>query len=302
MTTTTFTYTTGYTNLGALGPTSFPSDCLESLWDMNTPQLIGTVSYQTQGCAISTCCPSSHFYTEAWAWMTSYYSPGVCPSQYRSCSPPPASYTTQLLSQPGETIVFCCPTNYACPYTTYGPGLPWFGFCQSLMYTTTTSVIVVDNLFDQSTLSTRGYTIPPGFEGQYQLAYPIQVRQGGTGTGVPPYIAASQTGSISPPTGTTTTNSPSAQPLLSAGAIAGIAVGAFLGGALLIAVAIRLTFKMTLRKRIHNASQFHTGEASTAVYKPELDGRGVPIVQQTPFVPELQAGSWQGAELAGNTR
>jgi hypothetical protein len=29
----------------------------------------------TQGFAAKTCCPDEDVYTEAWAWMTSYYSP-----------------------------------------------------------------------------------------------------------------------------------------------------------------------------------------------------------------------------------
>src|ERR1700759_3347482 len=95
------TYTTGYTNLGSLGPTSFPADCLESLWDFRTTPLHGaTLLYNTQGCATSTCCPSGRFYTENFAWMTSYFSPGVCPSQYRSCSPPAATFPTVITSQP----------------------------------------------------------------------------------------------------------------------------------------------------------------------------------------------------------
>jgi hypothetical protein len=101
---------TTFTNLGPLTPTSFPNDCLASLWDFNTPALVANpLTYQTQGCAVKTCCPSGNFYTEAWAWMTSYYSPGVCPSQYRSCAPPPSP--TALSSEEGEIIVFCCPTS-----------------------------------------------------------------------------------------------------------------------------------------------------------------------------------------------
>jgi hypothetical protein len=97
------------TNLGPLPTTAFPSNCLESLWDFNTPGLGMPWTQMTQGCAASTCCPSGNFYTEPWAWMTSYYSPGVCPSQYRSCDGPPAP--SALSSAPGEIIAFCCPTS-----------------------------------------------------------------------------------------------------------------------------------------------------------------------------------------------
>jgi hypothetical protein len=97
------------TNLGPLPTTAFPSDCLASLWDFNTPALGMPWTQMTQGCAASTCCPYGNFYTEAWAWMTSYYSPGVCPSQYRSChGPMPPS---ALSTAPDETIAFCCPTS-----------------------------------------------------------------------------------------------------------------------------------------------------------------------------------------------
>jgi hypothetical protein len=67
----------------------------------------------TQGCAAKTCCPSGNVYTEAWAWMTSYYSPSICPSQYRSC--PGASAPSALSTAPGETIAFCCPTSKLTP-------------------------------------------------------------------------------------------------------------------------------------------------------------------------------------------
>ncbi|KAH8745236.1 hypothetical protein F5882DRAFT_267391, partial [Hyaloscypha sp. PMI_1271] len=133
------------TNLGPLPTTAFPTDCLASLWDFNTPALGMPWTQMTQGCAASTCCPYGNFYTEPWAWMTSYYSPGVCPSQYRSCHGPlPPS---QLSTAPDETIAFCCPTNYGCPASGF------FQYCQSMLSTATT-VIVVDNIFNQKTLST----------------------------------------------------------------------------------------------------------------------------------------------------
>jgi len=98
------------TNLGRLTTTSFPSDCLSKLYDLHTLGLGVPWTYNTQGCAVSTCCPSGHFYSEPWAWMTSYYSPSLaCPAEYRKCPPPPSP--TALSSQPGETIAFCCSTS-----------------------------------------------------------------------------------------------------------------------------------------------------------------------------------------------
>ena len=97
------------TNLGPLPTTAFPGDCLASLWDFNTPGLGMPWTQMTQGCAAKTCCPDGNVYTEAWAWMTSYYSPGVCPSQYRSCPGPLPPSALSTVS--GETIAFCCPTS-----------------------------------------------------------------------------------------------------------------------------------------------------------------------------------------------
>ena len=95
------------TNLGPLPTTTFPADCHESLFDFNTLGLGLPWTYNTQGCAISTCCPSGNFYTEPWAFMTSYYSPGVCPHDYQRCGPPPTSLETKA----GETVAFCCPNG-----------------------------------------------------------------------------------------------------------------------------------------------------------------------------------------------
>jgi hypothetical protein len=98
-------------NLGPLPSTSFPSNCLSDWWNFQTEAYgLNTVwSYHTQGCATSTCCPSDIFYTERYAFLSSYYSPGVCPDQYRSCAPPGGA--TALSSKADETIAMCCPTS-----------------------------------------------------------------------------------------------------------------------------------------------------------------------------------------------
>ncbi|KAK2738163.1 hypothetical protein FQN55_000783 [Onygenales sp. PD_40] len=161
-------FTTSFTNLGPLPTTSFPADCLSELWDLRTTGLGLPWTYNTQGCAVSTCCPSDNAYTEGWAWMTSYYSPGVCPSQYRSCRPP--AMPTALSSSQGETVAFCCPTNYDCP------NVSDFVACFSLL-STSTSVIVLNNLYDQKTVSTRPFSLDSvAMSASYQIAYPIQVR------------------------------------------------------------------------------------------------------------------------------
>jgi hypothetical protein len=94
---------------------SLPGDCLEKLWDFQTPGLIpGTVSYwsyYTQGCGISSCCPGSQQpYTRPYQWLTTFHSPGVCPKDYKTCVGP-----ANLTPAPGETLAFCCPgEKYSC--------------------------------------------------------------------------------------------------------------------------------------------------------------------------------------------
>ena len=101
---------TSSTNLGPLlTPLTLPSDCLSKIWDFGTPgiqpaALTPLDAYFTQGCAISSCCPSSAPYSEAYQWLTTYYSPAVCPVSYKNCAGP-----TNLTPSPSETIVFCCP-------------------------------------------------------------------------------------------------------------------------------------------------------------------------------------------------
>ncbi|KAH8648210.1 hypothetical protein BGZ60DRAFT_521140 [Tricladium varicosporioides] len=215
------------TNLGPLPTTAFPSDCLSQLWNFNTNGLGMPWTQMTQGCAAKTCCPYGNFYTEPWAWVTSYYSPGVCPSQYRSCPGPSAP--SALSTASGETIAFCCPTNYNCPSII---GSPFFQYCQSQLSTATT-VIVVDNIFNQKTLSTSTWTPQPGYELSWQAVYPIQVRtraievtptaapSPGTTASSVSGLTPSQSLSPSPTTATERSNS-----LLSPGAIAGIVISA----------------------------------------------------------------------------
>jgi hypothetical protein len=101
---------TSSTNLGPLiTPLTLPSDSLSKLWDFNTPGLQPSAqqslyTYLTQGCAISSCCPSSAPYSEAYQWLTTYYSPAVCPVSYKTCAGPPS-----LTPGPSETAAFCCP-------------------------------------------------------------------------------------------------------------------------------------------------------------------------------------------------
>ncbi|PVI02160.1 hypothetical protein DM02DRAFT_702636 [Periconia macrospinosa] len=272
------TFTTGYTNLGSLPPTSFPDDCLKSLWDMNTPVLGGTLSYQTQGCGVKSCCPSGNFYTAEWAWMTSYYSPGTCPSQYRSC-PPPDSPTT-LSSKPGEQIVFCCPTNYGCPSSylpSHGPTVSMFIYCQSPMSVKTTSAVVLDDIFNQKTLSTRAVNIPSIYAVQYQLAYPIQIRTV-TSSAVE---TSSSTSSVLPVQQQHAGLSPGAKAGIAIGVI--IAVGAFVLGGLYLVYRILL-----VRKGGIAVTQGLNAQRETPELDVEEASRGHPISPISPIYPVEQ--------------
>ncbi|KFY70227.1 hypothetical protein V499_09351 [Pseudogymnoascus sp. VKM F-103] len=239
------------TNLGPLPTTAFPSDCLNNFWNFNTPGLGMPWTQMTQGCAAKTCCPSGNVYTEPWAWMTSYYSPGVCPSQYRSCSGPPAP--SALSSAPGETIAFCCPTNYNCPNTVGEGGL--FQYCQSLLSTPTT-VIVVDNIFDQKTLSTSSWTPASGLPSSWQAVYPIQVRIRANEV-IPTATSTTETNSALP-TGTqppTETNSNPAQTSSdtssssSSSTPVGAIVGGVIGGLALLCIIAAFAIWMVIRSR-----------------------------------------------------
>ncbi|KAK6538138.1 hypothetical protein TWF694_011020 [Orbilia ellipsospora] len=213
------------TNLGPLRTTAFPADCLLSLWDFNTNALGQPWTQMTQGCAISTCCPYGNFYTEPWAWMTSYYSPGVCPEQYRSCHGPyPPS---ALSSEPGETIAFCCPTNYNCPDTTGA----FYAHCYSGL-SSSTNVVVMDNIFNQKTLSTRSWTLSGNAPFYWQGAYPIQVRAKAmdflpisTTADITSSITSSVLTTITSPIVTATQSQESkSSPQLSTGTIVGIVI------------------------------------------------------------------------------
>lgn len=108
---TTFTVSTS-TNLGPLTTAiSFPDDCLSKIWDFQTPGLQPPAeqslwTYYTQGCAVASCCPNSKPYSEAYEWLTTYYSPAVCPHSYKACLGP-TGFTPELAQ--GESTAFCCP-------------------------------------------------------------------------------------------------------------------------------------------------------------------------------------------------
>jgi hypothetical protein len=89
-------------------------------------------------------------------------------------------------------------------------------YCLSALAISTTTVIVVDNLIDEKTLSTSTWTLPTTFEFSWQVAYPIQVRTNAN-------AVASSTGSTASSQQTTTASQAGSSPL-STGSIAGISV------------------------------------------------------------------------------
>ncbi|KAK6530238.1 hypothetical protein TWF694_003602 [Orbilia ellipsospora] len=209
------------TNLGPLPTTSFPPDCLSSLWDFNTPALGLPWTQMTQGCAISTCCPYGNFYTEPWAWMTSYYSP-----------------------------------DYNCPDTTGA----FYGNCFSAL-STPTSAVVMDNIFDQKTLSTKSWTLS-GNSFSWQAVYPIQVRARATDS--QPTPTTDTTSSITSSVLTTSPNQSSEskpKPQLSTGALVGIVIAgtcSTIGLCLIIGFLIR-RYLRKVRRRRDQMNAFHQG-------------------------------------------
>ncbi|ORY07009.1 hypothetical protein BCR34DRAFT_570920 [Clohesyomyces aquaticus] len=215
---------TKYVNLGPL-PTavSFPASCTNTLYDLKHTYLGLNEFVPTAGCALKECCPSGKYYTEDWAWYTSYFSPAVCPQDYTSC-PGPISPII-LSTAPGETVSFCCPRGYGCPMLS-----PFYGACGSGLSSRTTTLLVLDDLNHQSSLSSRSYYSTDQNFQNWAVAYPIQVRMGGSPTDTT--SAITQSSEHTPPSTTSTGGANLAteskgSASLSTGAIVGIAFGGF---------------------------------------------------------------------------
>lgn len=213
--------------------------------------------------------------------MTSYYSPGLfCPSNYHTCSPPPSPYA--LSSSSGETIAFCCPSSrfphpfamldthhhvtqsrprpgYICPgwQSQTGGGIVYDG-CNSGLSTGTQVVTVMDNIYDQSSLSQYTYTWT-GVTTWWQIAWPIQIRWKEsdfsltTNSGGP--LATATSNLPSGATGSTTTPVAATPSQLSGGAIAGIAVAAILAAALFFGIPAFLFFYLRRKARSRTIGQ-----------------------------------------------
>jgi len=224
------------TNLGPLTTTlSFAPNCFSNFYDMNIEGLGPPGEFKTQGCCISSCCPFDNFYTKEWAWMTSYYSPGVCPSDYQSCDPPTRTGLV-LTSNPGEKIYFCCPMNYMCPNEgSIDTDIP--GACGSRLYKSSEPAYytVLDGITRQIPQATEIYDFESSTV-DLLIAYPIQIRVPDTaGTAAQTASGKASSSQSQSPSGT-----------LPIGAIIGIAFG---GVFAVVAICTILYFCFKFRKR-----------------------------------------------------
>ncbi len=147
---------------------------------------------------------------------------------------------------------------------------------------TSTSVIVISNIYDQKTVSTRPFTFMSGFTNSWQIAYPIQIRwkaEGLSTTSSDATVSAgtvSRTGvtasSTSTATATRSNNEPS-HSKLSTGAIVGIAIGAFVFFALL-AAAILFVYR-NRKRRPEPLPPMREASDSGPYLRPELDTNGM---------------------------
>jgi len=119
---------------------------------------------------------------------------------------------------------------------TSGPNClrPSTGPCQSPL-STSTHVVVLDNIFNQKTLSTRQFNLRTDFAFSYQVAWPIQVRwkEGDSFDALPSTTKSSSGSGSTDPQGEDSSrdssgdsSGDSSRNSLSGGAIAGIVIGA----------------------------------------------------------------------------
>ncbi|KAF2469997.1 uncharacterized protein BDR25DRAFT_343246 [Lindgomyces ingoldianus] len=269
---------TKYVNLGPLSTAIlFPASCTNTLYDLKHTYFGLDEFVPTAGCALKECCPSSKYYTEDWAWYTSYFSPGV---QYRQYF---------LAPYPGRQWSFAAlEARYGCPMQS-----PFYGACGSPLATPTTTLLVLDDLDHQSSISWRSYYSTKTDFQNWAVAYPIQVRMGGSPTatlsttvqGAKDSYSSSvttkgSTGSISEPT---SVNPPSMKPSngLSTGAIVGIAFGGFFSVALVIFV-----FLWLLRQHRNAPAQPPLPEAAVT-YKANTQDGGMALTHQLPEIHEM---------------
>lgn len=137
--------------------------------------------------------------------------------------------------------------DYNCPDPSSG-GI--YGFCGSAL-STSTSVTVLDNVFQQNVLSTRIWTLPTELAYSWQIAYPIQVRwkSGDFDPAKKTSTDPSTESTSSPKTSDTSHSSSGGGDGLSKGAIAGIVVGVVVFLLLVAALIGSLLFIARMRRR-----------------------------------------------------
>ncbi|KAH8902629.1 hypothetical protein BR93DRAFT_931857 [Coniochaeta sp. PMI_546] len=163
--------------------------------------------------------------------------------------------------------------------------------CQSPL-STSTPVVVIDNIFDQKTLSTRTFTLPPTLSYSWQIAYPIQIRwKSGD------FAQASVTSTSS--TSTSTTSSPASSigggptgSRLSTRAIAGIVIGVVIFVLLLGSLIAAIILLMRRRRQPQTTASYSgstylppnnqaqdmsmAAHEDGSLWTPEVNGQGVP--------------------------
>ncbi|KAI0157730.1 hypothetical protein GGR57DRAFT_460764 [Xylariaceae sp. FL1272] len=250
--------------------------------------------YLTVGPGASQCFPSSQFPS-----LSSYYSPGRCPSGYSgACTTTGGNSAGDAV----ETTVTCCPImpyTFTCNNDNVGEDWGVFGHC-----VTTTSTLTVDysiiGAVPSSKLTDSSYDDDgnPILTSPTMNAYGIEIRWQSTDekvlgiTSTSTSISTSSSGSSSS-SPTTSTSSPSTSATSSAssgglkgGAIAGIVIGALV--AVLAVIAIVFFIFRSKRKR---RAQETTGpsQSTGAEYAHPVDGayqkHEMPTPQSTQELP-----------------
>jgi len=288
MTSTTLYSAPSFTSATNLGPMTtaitFPAECRDNLYDFSTDGIGVPWTYYTQGCALATCCPSGNFYTTAFAWYTSYYSPGVCPYAYTSCPGP-----SMVPLQSSESIAWCVPNGYSCPSPTFGtnasdPFRFYNVFAQKTDLGISTTAFAADNIFDQNILSVESV------QSVYWAAYPLQIRWKDSDFTTTPTSTASLSSTAAPVTSVPTGSSPSSSSQssnsstshgLSSGVVAAIAVSISIVGLAIIAF-----FWWCLRKRSWERRRLRQQPGLARAVKSQYDMAN----QQEPYPPQGFAG------------
>jgi hypothetical protein len=163
------------------------------------------------------------------------------------------------------------------------------------LLSTSTEVVMIDNIFNQKTISTREFTLKQGMPNSWQVAYPIQIRWRAadfqTHASTTAASEARTESSIANPSATTTDTdsletsshtSPKNESHLSTGAIIGIALGAFFF-ALVLAAAVSAYILIRRKRGLQssnstiNAAQLEYAGRDRSWTKSELDSQAIRV-------------------------